>query len=188
MAFIDGFTQFPELTTERLALRQLGPEDAAAYFRGLNTVDPTVWGLRQDSEEGTRAFLAVGLKAWKNKACIRWAITARGKGQLLGEVKLFGFEYRSKAEIGYWLAESHRRKGLGTEAVAAVVSFGLCVMELHRIEAFARPDNAASCGMLEKLGFQREGVLRKFRCEGGHGGVWNDAVVYGAMREEWTAR
>jgi [ribosomal protein S5]-alanine N-acetyltransferase len=184
MTFQDGFRSFPVLTTTRLVLREPVPEDAQAYFDGLSTVLPAVWGLRRDSAESTRDFLAAGRKGFRNKATIRWAIVEQGSRRLIGEVKLFDFVYQSKAEIAFWLADSYRRRGYGGEAAGAVVTWGFEVLDLHRIEAFVQPHNAASCGLLVKLGFTREGLLRKFRNEGGREGIWTDSAVFGMLRGE----
>ena len=192
MAFKDGFVTFPVLTTERLLMRQPSPDDAEAYLRGMATVDQDVWGLRGgDTVDAVRSFLTVGQKAYQNKAQIRWVIVecdgSADGNSLIGEVKLCGFEYQSKTEIAYWLSAVKRGKGYGTEAVAAVVGFAFDVLELHRVEGIARPDNAASCMLLRKLGVKPEGVLRKARNEGGRDGVWNDAAVFGMLKEEWRA-
>ncbi len=187
MAFRDGFRPFPELTTGRLLLRQLGPNDAEPYFTGLNTVPPSTWGLRRDSIESTRRFLATRLQDFRSKSTIMWAITERRGGVFMGEIKVFGFVYQSKAEIAYWLADTFRRKGYGSEAVTAVVQFGFQVLGLHRIEAYVQPSNAASCALLAKLGFTREGLLRQFRNEGGRAGVWTDSVVFGLLRQDYPS-
>jgi ribosomal-protein-alanine N-acetyltransferase len=185
MAFKDGFKPFPELTTRRLLLRQLVPEDAEPYFNGLSTVSPEIWGLRRHSVESTGRFLATRLRDFGSKSAIMWAIAERNGGSFIGEVKMFAFVYQSKAEIAYWLTDRYRRKGYGSEAVEAVVRFGFDVLGLHRVEAYAQPSNTGSCALLSKIGFTQEGVLRKFRNEGGRAGIWTDSAVFGLLREDY---
>jgi ribosomal-protein-alanine N-acetyltransferase len=186
MAFKEGFKPFPEFRTDRLLLRQLVPDDAEPYFNGLNTVPSDIWGLRRDSVESTRQFLTARLRDFRSKSAIMWAITRRSDGTFIGEIKMFAFVYQSKAEIAYWVAAGYRRKGYGSEAVRAVLRFGFDVLGLHRIEAYAQPNNTASCGLLAKIGFAREGVLRKFRNEGGRTGIWTDSAVFGLLRENYS--
>ena len=181
MAFQDGFKTFPELNTHRLVLRQLVPEDAEAYHQHLDTVSPRIWGLRYDTVDKTRTSLAVSQKGFQNKAAIRWAITRKEQNDLIGEIKLFDFVHGSKAEIAYWLTENQRQQGFGFEAGQCVLKFAFEVLGLHRVEAYAQPVNNASLALLEKLGFTKEGVLRKFRREGEQ---WQDFVVFGLLRQE----
>lgn len=54
-------------------------------------------------------------------------------------------------------------------------------MALHKIEADVDPRNAASCRVLESLGFQREGLLRqRWRT----GGELQDSAIYGLIADE----
>jgi ribosomal-protein-alanine N-acetyltransferase len=182
MAFHDGFKTFPELNTERLVLRQLVPEDAEAYHQHLDTVSPLLWGLRYDTVDKTRTFLAVSQKGFQNKVAIRWAITRKEQNDLIGEIKLFEFVRGSKAEIAYWLTENQRQQGFGFEAGRCALKFALEVLGLHRVEAYTQPANVASLALLEKLRFTKEGVLRKYRKEGEQ---WQDFVVLGLLREEY---
>jgi L-amino acid N-acyltransferase YncA len=52
----------------------------------------------------------------------------------------------------------------------------------HRITASCDARNAASAGVLEKLGMRREGHLRKSTWAKGE---WTDDLLYGLLREEW---
>jgi RimJ/RimL family protein N-acetyltransferase len=67
---------------------------------------------------------------------------------------------RLSAEIGYWLGEAFWGRGIMSNAVTAVTDFGF--RELHLVRIFAIPfaHNTASHRVLEKAGYQREGVLR----------------------------
>lgn len=64
-------------------------------------------------------------------------------------------------EIGYWIDERHQGKGLVSEAAAALAKHALTDLALSRVEIHCNPDNVASNRVAEKLGFTREGVLRK---------------------------
>jgi len=64
------------------------------------------------------------------------------------------------ALLGYDLARDCWRRGLMSEAVAAVLRFGFEHMALHRVEATVVTGNTASATLLGRAGFEREGVLR----------------------------
>ena len=67
-------------------------------------------------------------------------------------------DYRGR--IGYWVAADVRGRGVCTRALRLLARFGLDELELQRLELITDPDNVASQRVAEKVGFQREGVLR----------------------------
>lgn len=181
MTFAQVLKQFPELTTDRLVLRQIRDEDAEAYYRelsalphtsawldsvGAQSVDKALHAIRSDNNNFARA-----------KTVISWALSD-ADGKFLGVVRLFDIQLRSKAEIGYWLARDAWGKGLMTEATQAVVAFAFDQLGLHRLYATTHIDNRASQRVLEAVGFLKEGVLRKHERVQGD---WSDSVIYGLL-------
>src|SRR5579864_818549 len=77
--------------------------------------------------------------------------------------------------IGYWVGAPFARKGYMTAAMRALIPFCFGSLRLHRLEAACIPANAASVGLLEKTGFQREGYARSYLCING---VWQDHLLY----------
>ncbi|WML46023.1 GNAT family protein [Neobacillus sp. PS3-40] len=63
--------------------------------------------------------------------------------------------------IGYFLDQNFNGKGIMTEAVKLVVDYGFQELRLHRIEAGVMPHNIGSIRVLEKAGFEKEGIARK---------------------------
>ncbi len=68
--------------------------------------------------------------------------------------------HRFTAELGYWLAEPFWNKGIVTKAVNKFTEFAFKKFKLHRIFASPYACNTPSIKVLEKAGFEREGVLR----------------------------
>ena len=70
------------------------------------------------------------------------------------------------------------------QALEAVIDFAFNTLELHRIEADVDTENASSLGLLEKLGFRREGLFRErwFVYD-----EWQDSVMLGLLKQEWLA-
>ena len=85
-------------------------------------------------------------------------------------------------EIGFVLIPSERGKGYSTEAVEIMVDFLFLSKEIVRIQAQTDQRNAASQKVLEKVGFTKEGTVRKFFFMRGE---WRDAYLYSILREEW---
>ncbi len=86
------------------------------------------------------------------------------------------------AEIGYMLAESHHGRGLGTRAVALLITKLFAETDLKRVYALVSSENVASRRLLERLGFTREGLMREHYVIQGRR---VDEVVYGLLRREW---
>lgn len=62
---------------------------------------------------------------------------------------------------GFTLDKEYNGKGYTTEALKLVVDFAFKELKLHRIEAGAMPDNIASIRVLEKAGFEKEGIAKE---------------------------
>jgi RimJ/RimL family protein N-acetyltransferase len=65
-----------------------------------------------------------------------------------------------------------------------MIQFTFERLDLRRIEADADPRNAASIRVLERLGFQREGLLRERYIQLGE---VQDAMMFGLLRRDWDA-
>ncbi len=83
--------------------------------------------------------------------------------------------------LGYWIGERHARRGYMSDAVGAVLTFAFGSLRLHRVEAACLPHNAASIGLLEKVGFQREGYARRYLCINGS---WQDHLLYAVVADD----
>lgn len=88
-----------------------------------------------------------------------WAIRS-ADGQVIGGVGFNRAAPDQAAETGYWLAQPYWGQGLTVRAVRAVVSWAFAECGLHKLFARAYSDNPRSIRVLEKSGFEREGVLR----------------------------
>jgi RimJ/RimL family protein N-acetyltransferase len=103
-------------------------------------------------------------------------------GELCGSIGVFPQSdvHARMAEIGYWIAESHWSRGIASEAARGICAYAFDVFpELVRIQAAVFAWNPASMRVLEKAGFEREGVLRQ--------SVWKDgtlldSVLYARLR------
>jgi RimJ/RimL family protein N-acetyltransferase len=90
--------------------------------------------------------------------------------------------YGKTLEIGCALLRGERGKGYCTEAAKIIVDYLFLSKDVACIQATTDVGNAASQKVLERAGFQREGILRKRFF--GNGG-WRDIVMFSILREEW---
>lgn len=176
---------FPTLTTERLVLRALRPDDAEAalLFRG----DPEVMkydGPLIHTREEAVAFIEEVRRECEAGEARAWAAALREDGTAIGSVGLWEWNrYHRRAEVGYGIARAYWGQGYGAEAVGAAIQYGFQAMELHRIFARTIAENHRSVRMLERLGFTREGTQREHSWE--DDGRFHDSAVYGLLQPEW---
>lgn len=69
--------------------------------------------------------------------------------------------YRKSTEIGYWIGESFWGKGIATQAVGLLVHHAFEELGLARLYAGIFEYNVGSIRVLEKNGFQKEGISKK---------------------------
>jgi RimJ/RimL family protein N-acetyltransferase len=114
---------------------------------------------------------------------IQYVVTERASGVAIGTCLLFRYEESSaRAELGYVLGRSYWGRGLMREALIAVIDCAFGAYGLRRLEAEVDPLNRASSALLERLGFTREGQLRKRWIDKG---VAHDTIIYGLLSDEW---
>jgi RimJ/RimL family protein N-acetyltransferase len=150
------------IATERLSFRRPRPADADSLFARFASDSEVTRYLgwpRHRSLEATRAFLEFSDAEWTSWPAGPYLIESRKEGRLLGSTGL-AFETPFRAATGYVLARDSWGLGYATEALRAMVALakGLGVRRLY---ALCHPDHPASQRVLEKCGFEREGLLRK---------------------------
>lgn len=105
-------------------------------------------------------------------------------GTLLGGVTLANVRRGivQAGTLGYWVGQPHAGKGYMTAALRVLLPTLFGELNLHRIEAACIPTNQSSIRVLEKCGFAREGLARRYLCING---VWQDHCLYGLLDEDF---
>lgn len=109
----------------------------------------------KDAEEYITAMLA-------SDETKTFAFAIIADGQVVGSIGVFRCEniHFRAAEMGYYIGEPYWGKGIATSAVKQVCSYIFEHTDIIRIFAEPFAYNTASCRVLEKAGFELEGVLR----------------------------
>lgn len=104
-------------------------------------------------------YISAMLSADENET-FAFAITVGSK--VIGSISVFRQEniHKLTAELGYYIAEEYWGKGIMTEAVKKICEYVFSESDIIRIYAEPFANNAASCRVLEKAGFQYEGTLK----------------------------
>ena len=175
----------PPLEGARIRLRALAPDDAAALFalysdaRVMRYWSFPAWtDIQQAVEKLAHVDRDRALES------LPWAATLRDDDALVGTCTLFGIQREHlRGVVGYALSPSLWGRGLATEMLQCALLHAFDVLGLERIEADIDPRNHASCRLVERLGFRREGYLReRWRVGGGI----QDTALYGLLRREFT--
>ncbi len=174
---------FPCLETDRLWLRHATQEDAEAVFAMFS--DPKVTQFH-DLDTFTHLDEAVGVierwaRGFKSGYRIRWGIARKHDNYLIGSCGFRWDQDANAAVVGYELASQFWRQGIMSEALYAILQYRFGHRGVQLILAEIMLENVASRRLLEKLGFQSQGVLKK------HGfwkGEYHDLEQFMLMRSE----
>ena len=111
---------------------------------------------RKDAEEFIEAMLSVNPEK-------TYAFAIVSEEKVVGSIGVFRRDniHSRTAEMGYFIAEPCWGKGIGTSAVRQICTYIFENTDIIRIFAEPFSNNPGSCRILEKAGFQMEGLLRK---------------------------
>jgi RimJ/RimL family protein N-acetyltransferase len=157
-------------------LRIVEKEDLSFYVKWVN--DPSFFGEYNPLEQAAKVEME---KEYDTAPSERKRFFVEKKdGTKIGVVGVF--PVGDLWEIGFALILSERGKGYGTEAVTIFVDYLFLSRDLVRIQATTDLRNIASQRILEKVGFKKEGIIRKSMFIRGE---WRDLQLYSILREEW---
>ncbi len=169
------------LEGKNVNLRIMEKEDLPLFADWLNTLE--VFGecnpLRQVSRMEADKILETPLE-------MKPFIIERKDGSKLGFVAHFHVlrPGGKLLEIGYSLVPKERWKGYCTEAVQIMVDYLFLSRDVERIQASTDTRNLAPQKVLEKVGFKKEGTVRRYFFIRGQ---YRDSFIYSIIREEWKA-
>jgi len=173
---------FTELKTERLVLRQLDSSDAEDQFALRSSAEVGKYIARdlQTDVSQSEKFIEDRNKDIAQNKVMYWAITLKNQKKLIGTICLWNFtEGNTVAEVGYDLKLEFQKKGIMSEALKAVVSYGFKKLEFSRIEAFTQIKNESSKLLLRKNNFQ----LHPTRIDKG----FPENIIFELYREDYLS-
>jgi len=182
---MNSIYQFPEIQTERLILREIMLEDAQTLFKYWSDIEVTKYlNIDPFINMGQAVNMIRLLKSlFPRREGIRWVIVRKKDDLVIGTCGFNSWiKKSSRGEIGYELGREFWKKGYATEALAEIIKFGFERMNLNRIEAFTVPEALQSINVLQKFGFEKEGLLREYGHWNGH--YW-DENIYSLLKKDW---
>ncbi len=178
-----------KIETERMTLRQPILSDFRAWstLREQSSTFLTpwepVWASDHLSRKGFTNRVYWAQRSIGNGSAIPLFLVRRSDQNLLGAITLDNIRRgpSQAGTLGYWIGETHARKGFMREAITAVVHHAFTALDLSRVEAACLPENEASRGVLEKSGFKYEGVAQSYLQINGR---WRNHVLYANLRSD----
>jgi RimJ/RimL family protein N-acetyltransferase len=182
-ARLSTFTFPEELRVDEFLLR--GPRETDIETVAPAFLDPAVGGeagLPPVDAETLRILLRDQLPVMRERGLMAaYVIEDSRDGSILGGTNFHHFDpMRDVVEVGYWLFVEARGHGVATRVVAAMVEYALA-HGICRVEAHVRPENRASELVLERLGFEREGIKRRYLH---HEGKRVDATLWALVADD----
>jgi RimJ/RimL family protein N-acetyltransferase len=146
-----------ELRDGDLVLREWTADDVPALVVAINDPEIAYWIPtipHPYTEDDARAFLR------GEAAPPHDALAIELGGQVVGGIGMSLSSYAFRASIGYWIGAAHRGHGICTRALRMLCRHAIEDLGLPSVQLATDTDNVASQRVAEKVGFQREGVLR----------------------------
>ncbi len=173
----------PVLDGARVRLRLPKSRDIKAWvdLRRESRAFLEPWEPRWNSEElersGWRHRQIRYRREFAQRTAVPFFIFEKQSGSLAGGISVGSIRrgVAQSCQIGYWMGERFAGQGLMREALLLVTDYAFESLLLHRIEAACIPENERSMRLLEKAGFQREGLLRSYLRINN---VWQDHFLY----------
>ncbi|MCU7846002.1 MAG: GNAT family N-acetyltransferase [Candidatus Thiodiazotropha sp. (ex Monitilora ramsayi)] len=178
----------PVFETLRLRLRPLELSDTSAVQRAASAreIADTMISLPHPYPDGEAGRYITRQQAEREAGCsATFTIEQKTEGWFCGLVEMRDIDREhSQGELSFWLAVEAWGRGYMGEVVQAVVRYGFEGLGLNRLYAYHMLRNPASGRVLEKNGFQQEGLLRQRVRKWGQ---FEDVALWAILRQEWQA-
>jgi RimJ/RimL family protein N-acetyltransferase len=169
----------------RVALRDFRSADAHAVHRWFNTPQ-VIEGL----VEQRASFSAEDARRWVEHAAHpegadrKWVVTVEEREEPVGFTALYGLGRQAAPELGILIGDTELwGRGVGTQAQRLTITRAFDELGAHRVLELILADNAAARKVVERLGFELEGTMRRHVRRGDR---LLDVAVYGLLPEAFN--
>ena len=153
------------LSNDHITLRALEPTDLDTLYRWEN--DTALWMVSDTAAPYSREALWHYLKEYTGdiyaQRQLRLMVILSVDGTPVGTVDFLNFDpLNNRAELGLFIADEFRGKGLGREALDLLTAYARDHIGMRQIYVFIALDNEACLHLFEDYGFNRVGVLQSW--------------------------
>lgn len=180
---VNDIIEVPYIETQRLILRGLVEDDIGFLYQHFSKDEINEYSSFDNltSLEEARDFYKKYIVPTTTR--FRLGMVLKDTNELIGTLGFHRFSKKDSClEVGGDLMREYWGQGLMTEALKSLIQYGFEHMGLNRIEASTNSKNTRSIRLAERVGFKKEGVLRKKYF---YNGEYHDDIVYSLLKEEW---
>lgn len=162
--------QQPSFETARLFLRPVEAYDQQKVFEGFShPVITRHMEITYASFEATAEQMAWYRNNRETGAGYAWVVGDRNDpDSFFGILSAYYINNKHRrCELGYWIFPEYWGKGYVAEGLEPILQFLSGTLNIHRVGAEVEPENTGSVRVLEKLGFQKEALLRDYEINNG---------------------
>lgn len=159
----------PRLGGEEIVLREFDRRDVPVVLEaGKDPLIPLITTVPAagDAEEAI-AWVGRQHQRLRDGLGYSFCVARAGDDQALGQIGLWPHRHgRGRAMIGYWIASEFRGAGVATTALSLLSAWAVDHPGVHRLELYVEPWNEGSWRAAERVGFVREGLMRRWEAVG----------------------
>lgn len=153
------------LSNETVTLRALEPTDLDTLYRWEN--DTALWTVSDTAAPYSREALWHYLQQYTGdiyaQRQLRLMITLTSDGTPVGTVDFLNFDpLNNRAELGLFIANEWRGKGLGRQALERLTAYARDHIGLRQLYVFIALDNEVCLNLFEDFGYSRSGILKSW--------------------------
>lgn len=159
------------ITGDRVSLKHLGSAQRRALFQHFSCEQITHFMDMEPVKElhEVDELITYFDDLWAQRKGIFWGIFLNENDEFIGTAGLYNWNTeKAQAEISYDLMPAYWGRGLMHEALDLMIEFTFASLGISRLEAYIDPENARSCKVVEKLGFQYAGLQHEHDFYQGH--------------------
>lgn len=183
-----------KIKTRRLIIRPMKASDYKIWLKANDSLLPSqnrFDGGKRPPERVTRQAFHKILKPrrvlWEKDRFYMMSIFDKNSGDFIGVMNVIPHirNIFQTAAIGYYINNTYWRRGYGSEALKAAITFSFKTLKFHRLTAEIEVGNRRSVQMVKKIGFRKEAIAKRLIYDHGK---WNDAYIFALTSEEWGIR
>ena len=157
---------YTTLSDGYVTLRPFQFDDASALHEAVSEslaeLKPWMsWAHDGYSRSDSMTYITMARAEWGESAMFSFAVTDSKTGMLLGACSISHIHpVYFYCNLGYWIRSSQRGHGFAGRAARLAAQFAFTTLSLARVEVVVAVGNMTSLRVAEKIGAQREGILR----------------------------
>lgn len=159
--------QIPTIVDDRVVLRPFAESDVDAVIdASSDPFIPMITSVPQSADDAS-ALAFIARQHERAASGVGYSFAVEVDSVCVGQIGLWLRDLdKGRATIGYWIRPRSRRQGFAAAALAALTKWAFEVVDVDRLQLYVEPWNVGSWRAAERVGFEREGLLRSWEVVG----------------------